>query len=62
MQAGAFGQSWLKPTALFGLELSISSVTVYSGLWGLILLFYIGISLLHKADLHDRLQAVAFLR
>ncbi len=61
MQAGAFGQSWLKPTALFGLELDQLSHGVFWSL-GLNLLFYIGISLLHKADLHDRLQAVAFVK
>ncbi|WP_306518265.1 PAS-domain containing protein [Rheinheimera sp.] len=61
MLAGAFGQSWLKPTALFGLELDQLSHGVFWSL-GLNLLFYIGISLLHKADLHDRLQAVAFVK
>jgi len=61
MQAGAFGQSWLKPTALFGLELDQLSHGVFWSL-GLNLLFYMGISLLHKADLHDRLQAVAFVK
>ena len=61
MQAGAFGQSWLKPTALFGLELDPLSHGVFWSL-GLNLLFYTGMSLLHKADLNDRLQAVAFVK
>jgi len=61
LQSGAFGLSWLKPTALFGLELDQLSHGVFWSL-GLNVLFYVGISLLHKADLHDRLQAVAFVK
>lgn len=61
MVSGAFGQSWLKPTALFGLQLDPLTHGVFWSL-GLNLFFYIGISMLHKADLNDRLQAVAFVK
>lgn len=58
---GAFGQSWLRPTALFGLELDQLSHGVFWSL-GLNLLAYTAFSLLHKADLNDKLQAVAFVK
>jgi len=61
MQQGLFGQSWLKPTMLFGLELDSLSHGVFWSL-GLNLLAYVGMSLLNKADLNDRLQAVAFVK
>lgn len=60
MQQGLFGQSWLKPTMLFGLELDALTHGVVWSL-GLNLVAYVGMSLLHKADLNDRLQAVAFV-
>jgi len=61
MQQGLFGLSWLKPTMLFGLELDALSHGVFWSL-GLNLLAYVVMSLLHKADLNDRLQAVAFVK
>ncbi|MBU2279569.1 MAG: hybrid sensor histidine kinase/response regulator [Gammaproteobacteria bacterium] len=61
MQQGLFGQQWLRPTSLFGLELDPLSHGVFWSL-GLNLLAYVGMSLLHKTDLNDRLQAVAFVK
>ncbi len=61
MQQGLFGQSWLRPTSLFTLELDPLSHGVFWSL-GLNLMAYVGMSLLHKADLNDRLQAVAFVK
>lgn len=58
---GAFGLSWLKPTALFGLALDPLTHGVFWSL-GLNITAYITGSLLHKADLNDRLQAVAFVK
>ena len=61
LEQGAFGLGWLKPTALFGLELDALSHGVFWSL-GLNTLAYVLMSLLHKADLNDRLQAVAFVK
>jgi Na+/proline symporter/signal transduction histidine kinase len=61
LQQGAFGFSWLRPTALFGLELDPLSHGVFWSL-GLNLVAYVVFSLLHKADLNDKLQAVAFVK
>lgn len=61
LQQGAFGLSWLKPTALFGVELDLLSHGVFWSL-GLNVLAYVVFSLLHKADLNDKLQAVAFVK
>ncbi|RVU40740.1 response regulator [Rheinheimera riviphila] len=61
MQQGLFGQSWLRPTRLFGLDIDPLSHGVLWSL-GLNLLAYVAMSLLHKANLNDRLQAVAFVK
>ncbi len=61
MQHGLFGQSWLKPTMLFGLQLDALSHGVFWSL-GLNILAYVVFSLVHKANLNDRLQAVAFVK
>lgn len=61
LQQGAFGLPWLKPTALFGLQLDPLSHGVFWSL-GLNTLAYVTLSLLHKANLNDRLQAVAFVK
>ncbi len=58
---GAFGIDWLKPTALFGVALDPLSHGVVWSL-GLNTFAYMLMSLLHKADLNDRLQAVAFVK
>lgn len=61
LQQGAFGLQWLRPTALFGVQLDPLSHGVYWSL-GLNTLAYVVVSVLHKADLNDRLQAVAFVK
>lgn len=61
LSQGVFGWNWLRPTTLFGLELDVLTHGVVWSL-GLNVLAYIGGSLLHKADLNDRLQAVAFVK
>ncbi len=58
---GLFGWHWLRPTALLGVELDPLTHGVFWSL-GLNILAYMGGSLLHKADLNDRLQAVAFVK
>ncbi len=58
---GLFGLQWLRPTALFGLGLDPLTHGVFWSL-GLNILAYVAGSLLHKADLNDRLQAVAFVK
>jgi len=61
LQHGALGLDWLRPTALFGLTLDPLSHGVFWSL-GLNSLAYVLMSLLHRADLNDRLQAVAFVK
>lgn len=61
LEYGAFGLSWLKPTALFGLQIDALSHGVVWSL-GLNTLAYVLMSVVHKADLNDRLQAVAFVK
>lgn len=61
LQTGLFGWSWLKPHALFGVELdSVSHGVLFS--LGFNLLFYIAVSLVTPMTLQDRLQAVAFVK
>lgn len=61
LQQGLFGFAIFRPTALFGLQLDPLSHGVLWSL-GLNTLAYILVSRLHKADLNDRLQAVAFVK
>src|SRR5690606_16492666 len=60
LEQGLFGQDWLRPTALFGVELDLLSHGV---LFSLVpnLLAYIGVSLVTQVGLQDRLQAAAFV-
>lgn len=58
--AGPFGVEWLRPTALFGLDLDpISHATVYS--LSINILLYVLVSLANKPRLIDRLQADSFI-
>ncbi|WP_333607670.1 PAS domain-containing hybrid sensor histidine kinase/response regulator [Arsukibacterium sp.] len=61
MQQGLFGQNWLLPTAMFGLNLDSLSHGVIISL-GFNLLCYVLASLLTTVNLQDRLQAVAFVK
>ncbi|HAT41392.1 MAG TPA: hybrid sensor histidine kinase/response regulator [Rheinheimera sp.] len=61
LTSGLFAQAWLKPTALFGNSLDPLSQGVMFSLCAN-MLAYITVSLLTKAQLQDRLQAVAFVR
>ena len=61
LEHGAFGFSWLRPTALFGLTLDPLSHGVFWSL-GLNVLAFVVISLWTHAKLKDRLQAVAFVK
>lgn len=61
MEQGLFGINWLIPNALFGLQLDSLSHGVLFSL-GLNILCYIVVSLLTRATLQDRLQAVAFVK
>lgn len=58
---GLFQQPWLKPQSLFGATLDPLSQGVLFSL-GANILAYVAVSLLTKAQLQDRLQAVAFVR
>lgn len=58
---GLFAQAWLKPTALFGSTLDPLSQGVMFSLTANIVAYTV-VSLLSKAQLQDRLQAVAFVR
>src|SRR5690606_17463767 len=60
LEQGLFGQDWLRPTALFGVELDLLSHGVLFSL-GPNLLAYIGVSLVTQVRLRDRLQAAAFV-
>lgn len=58
---GAWGITWLRPTALLGLHLD---PLTHGVLWslGVNTLAYLVLSILYHADLEDRLQALAFVR
>ena len=59
---GAFGVSWLRPTALFGVTLRSAESWRCFGLWDLNAFCYVLVSLWTPAKLQDRLQAVAFVK
>ena len=61
LEQGAFGISWLRPTALFGMHLDPLSHGVFWSL-GLNVFTYVLLSLWTAAKLQDRLQAVAFVK
>ncbi len=61
LEVGAFGQAWLRPTALFGMQLDSLTHGVFWSL-GLNIFAYVTVSLWTPAKLQDRLQAVAFVK
>lgn len=61
IERGVLGLAWLKPTALFGVQLDTLSHGVLFSL-GANVLGYLMVSMLAHAKLQDRLQAGAFVR